>query len=202
MNNTLPKLVLIIGVAGSGKTEIGKQISKRLNYVYLDKDTLTRPYTEKFLETSSPNQDPNDRESTFYLEHIRPLEYLISLNTAEENLRLGNNVIVSAPFLSEAKMANWIKKEILVGRRLMRKIDLKVILIKSDRETERKRLIQRNADRDKWKLFHWEEYTNAIHDFQLQWGLEEANFFTFDNRESPAVPFSNQMEELIKWISS
>ncbi|MEH7224458.1 ATP-binding protein [Bacillus sp. JJ1566] len=202
MEKQLPKLVLIIGVAGSGKTEVGKQVSKHLNYVYIDKDTLTRPYTEKFLKTSSPNQDPNDRESAFYLEHVRPLEYLISLNVAEENLRLGNHVVISAPFLSEAKMTNWIKKEVLVGRRLMRKIDVKVIWVESDRETERKRIIQRGAERDKWKLFHWDQYTEGIDNFKLQWGIDQQNLFVFDNRELPSVPFSKQMEELIKWIEN
>lgn len=198
----LPLFILIIGVAGSGKTEIGKLIAKQLCYVYLDKDTLTRPYTEKFLEVSSPTHDPNDRESSFYLDNVRPLEYSISLNVAEENLRIGNSVVVSAPFLTEAKTPNWINREILVGKKLLNRVHLKVVLVVSDRPTERKRLIQRGADRDKWKLYHWEPYTNSINDFEIQWDLDSTEIFKFDNREVPTIPFNKQMEELVKWIKN
>ncbi len=198
--NNLPQLILIIGVAGSGKSEIGKLLSKKLKYVYIDKDTATRPFTENFLTMSSPHQNKNDRESDFYLEYVRPLEYLISLDLAEENLRLGNSVIISAPFIGEARNNAWLKREINFRRRLNGKVALKVVLVESDRTTERKRMLQRDAGRDKWKLSNWEEYCLAIQDFKVEWNLGPQSFFQFDNSEIPSVPFKKQMEELGKWL--
>ncbi len=200
--NNLPQLILIIGVAGSGKSEIGKLLSKKLKYVYIDKDTATRPFTENFLTMSSPHQNKNDRESDFYLEYVRPLEYLISLDLAEENIRLGNSVIISAPFLGEARSNTWLRQEINFRRRLNGKVCLKVVLVESDRTTERKRMLQRDAGRDKWKLSNWEEYCSAIQDFRVEWNLDPQSFFQFDNSEIPPVPFKKQMEELSKWIQA
>ena len=74
------------------KNTVGKKIAEQLRYVYLDKDTIAQPFVEAL------NPIKNDRESTLYLNTIRPLEYQVLLDVAEENLRLGQSVVLSAPF--------------------------------------------------------------------------------------------------------
>lgn len=43
------KFIIISGFAGSGKTTIGKELSRVLGYMYVDKDTLTTRYTDYIL---------------------------------------------------------------------------------------------------------------------------------------------------------
>jgi predicted kinase len=199
----LPQLILVVGVAGSGKTEIGKLLAKKLNYVYLDKDTLTRRFTEALLtEGKNSLGNPNDRESEYFINFIRPIEYKITMDVAEENLRLGNHVVVSAPFLAEAANQNWIRQELYVTRRLLNKIAVKVVWVRSDRKTERVRLINRNAARDEWKLRNWDQYCDSIKDFAVTWDLPENALFVFDNTSNPKISFPDQMEMLLKWIKS
>lgn len=194
----LPILLLVIGVAGSGKSEVGKKISKEVQYTYLDKDTISRGFTESLLMNCSPTKDPNDRESDYYLQHIRDLEYAVTLEIAIENLRLGNDVLISAPFLKEAKDVDWLNG-LLRKFRLKNKVKLKVVLVESDRVTERKRIIQRDAARDLWKLGNWEVYVESLKDFKVNW---ETDFYVFDNKESPNKPFSEQIDEVKLWLEN
>src|SRR5690625_4130486 len=47
---TNPRVILIGGYAGSGKTELGRIIARETGWPILDKDTLTRPVVETALE--------------------------------------------------------------------------------------------------------------------------------------------------------
>lgn len=64
--------VLVGGLPGSGKTYLGSEISRNIG-LFLDKDTVTRSFSEALLE--SLQQPVNDRESPTYLAQVRPKEY-------------------------------------------------------------------------------------------------------------------------------
>jgi len=79
----MKKMIIVAGVAGSGKSYIGKEIAKKIeNCVYLDKDTQTRFLVDKFLKCLGHNE--TDRESQEYLQNIRPLEYECLLKQGKE----------------------------------------------------------------------------------------------------------------------
>jgi gluconate kinase len=40
MSNNSPKAVILMGVAGSGKTAVGKGVATRLNWLFLDADVF------------------------------------------------------------------------------------------------------------------------------------------------------------------
>ncbi|MGL4874835.1 MAG: AAA family ATPase [Clostridium sp.] len=188
------KLVFVVGLAGSGKTKVGKIISQRLKYVYIDKDTVSRPFTDTLLLLN--NQSEGDRESRLYLETVRPMEYQISLDIVKENINLGNSTVISAPFLMEAREEEWIQKNIYEKERLGEKSIVKVIWIVSDRETERKRIISRGAKRDEGKLRDWEQYESDVEDFEVLW----KDAYKFYNYSNPEVSFNKQIEKVIEWI--
>jgi predicted kinase len=149
------KLILISGVAGSGKTHIGKEIAKRLkNSIYIDKDTISRFFSESVLVLLGEKE--HDRESKIYLEIVRKLEYKTMMKHALENLELGKNVICSAPFLMEISDKEWIK-EISIAANI-REASLIKVWIQADESTTKERLIKRRADRDNYKLSNWDDY--------------------------------------------
>ena len=81
------QFILIGGLPGSGKTHIGKILANDINAVYLDKDTISRDFTEAMLVEIGCSSD--DRESELYLAKVRDHEYSTMMKIGMENLELG-----------------------------------------------------------------------------------------------------------------
>lgn len=184
--------IIISGFAGSGKSTVGKHIAKKLNYTYLDKDTLSRDFTEKVLADNDSYE--GDRESELYSKVINPIEYKTLVDTAIENMLLGNNVILSAPFIAQLKEDNWFETNI--SSLIRGEVKLSIIWIHTDEDTERIRLIDRNATRDKWKLENWNEYCTEIRTYRPK----DDSIYLFDNASLSDHSFHKQIEELIQWL--
>ena len=182
------KLILIGGVAGSGKTYIGKELSKS-TAIFIDKDTISRFFTESLLIALGSNKD--DRESEIYSSKVRDLEYGTMMKHAFENIALGHNVICSAPFIAQYQDNDWISDlefevEILDA-------ELVKIWIQADENTARERIIARGADRDNGKLSDWDSYVGSI-DHNPPTNL--SNLIVIDNTPSSSVTLSDQILSL------
>lgn len=194
----MPKLVFMLSPAGSGKTTIGLEVAKMMPFVYLDKDTVTRQFTEALLSTSGFGVK-GDRESAFYTNVIRPIEYRTMLNVAKENLSLGNNVLLSAPFLSEVTQPDYITRQIY-NDLSPDAVQVLVVLVSTSLNLQKERLVSRGADRDLWKLSHWEEYVEAVKNFKVSWN--GVSLFKFNNDdENGSDAFVAQLESLKSWLS-
>ncbi|MFH8514612.1 AAA family ATPase [Streptomyces gelaticus] len=181
-------LALVAGYAGSGKSEAGKLLAAATGWAMLDKDTISRPMTERLLQALGG--DPDDRHSPIYLEHARPLEYACLMKAVWENLECGTSVVAVAPFLAEASDAQWMSR---VARRCSRTgARFETLWVDSDLETMRDRLISRNASRDTWKLTHWPTYTSGI-DVGLR---PVASHHLIDNRIGASRPLAEQVETI------
>jgi predicted kinase len=90
--------IVVCGVPGSGKTTFAHGLARRLHWPLLDLDTLTNPLFQyaggEFL-VDMPSPGLNVRAS------INDIRYTCLFDTAQENLALGVNVILVAPFTSE-----------------------------------------------------------------------------------------------------
>ena len=90
--------LVVCGVPGSGKTTFAHGLARRLHWALLDLDTLTNPLFQyaggEFL-VDVPSPGLNVRAS------INDIRYTCLFDTAQENLALGINVILVAPFTSE-----------------------------------------------------------------------------------------------------
>ncbi len=150
-----PTLVLIAGGPGSGKSSLGRGLASQfVSGVLLDKDVLNAEWVDGVL--AHVNGGRIDRDNALYWQTLRPLEYRALMATALDNLALGKTVFAVAPFGPELKEMDW-------GRRLKRSVEalgghLRAIWIEVDAETTRKRMLERNAPRDAWKLAHWKEF--------------------------------------------
>ncbi len=147
------KLILVTSPPACGKTFISKELSKRIkNIVYLDKDTLI-PLSKQIFAVAN---QPYNRSSDFFEEHIRNYEYECIVDLAMEALDYNDTVLINAPFTREIRdteYMNALKKQLAEKGAV-----LKVIWVETSPEIVHQRMIKRNSDRDTWKLAHWDEY--------------------------------------------
>lgn len=186
------KLILIGGMPGSGKTYIGIELARQLG-VFIDKDTISRFFTEKMLTLLGSHVD--DRESDVYLSNIRNLEYQTMMKHALENLEVNKNVICSAPFIHEFGDQEWLE-DISFEAEL---IDSEVvkIWIHVDLPTARERIIARGASRDSWKLANWDDYVASLPESVPS----EGDVIVIDNSQTPEVPLFEKIDLVVKEIN-
>ncbi len=177
----MQKLVFFVGVAGTGKTTVAEQISEHIPCAFLDRDTVGGRFVERFLEMN--DLDPNDRDSKFYKENLRDLEYDSTKDICIENLRVGQNVFMISPFTAELKNKEWIEEVIADSGKSKAEVDVKVVVVTlQDIEQQRKRIEERGTERDSWKLDNWESYETRV-DFvpTINWDIPKENINIFDN---------------------
>lgn len=153
-NKVPPCLLITAGYAGSGKTTLAKKLARDLDFLLIDKDTVTRPFTDLILTKNGTG--PHDRESEFYMSEIRDLEYRICYDICKENLRLNHSVILSAPSIKEVQDYNTFSDVFEASFFETLGIKLKVIWMKHDIDLEKHRVIARGAVRDRNKIENWE----------------------------------------------
>ncbi len=185
-------LIVITGCAGSGKTTVGKELAKQLGYAYIDKDTVTRDYTDHILKRSGSFE--GDRESDLYKNEILPIEYRVTFKVCREILENGTSVVLTIPFIGQIRdRSKWlaIKEEARIGD----DVNVKFIWIKHDINTEKKNILKRGASRDAYKLSHWDEYADSIE------GIEpapELNAYIYVN--DCEAKLTDTLVEVKRWI--
>ena len=191
-----PQLIIVLGITGAGKSAVGKLIAKNKGYAFIDKDTVTTSLTELILESLSPMKDKHDRESTYYIEVVRPLAYESMLHIALENIELGNSVIVAGAFEEEMKNPDFLEENEYMEA--IRKLaDIKVVHVHVDHSTLLKRLIARNEQRDSWKLANWDAYVKEVGNAKIQWNSSLYTLLTFDNSDALPILYEIKTNNLL-----
>lgn len=185
------QLIVISGCAGSGKTTLGRRLAQKLNYTYLDKDTITREYTDRIL--SMHGLPSSDRESDFYRTEIVPIEYSTSFRLCGENLDLGNSVVLTIPFITQIRSYSLWEKLRKQARIDSKTIDIKFIWINHDIDKEHERIINRAAERDGYKLSHWFDYEQSVNGIIPD---PQYNAYTVNNDEK--IDIDELIDEVIE----
>lgn len=186
--------VVVAGFSGSGKTTLGKRLASRLSFTYLDKDILSRSFVEQMLVLN--NSNPDDRESDFYGTVCNPIEYSQLAEVSKDNIMLGNSTVLSAPFIRQLKDEDWFTHNLSCAHPDGHKI--KLVWIDSTRETERVRMIDRNASRDSWKLRNWETYCASIKGFERDL---PSSVYRFSNEDNCEYSFHERIDRLVDWVT-
>ena len=163
----MKKLILVTSPPASGKTYIAKKLAEALSHVvYLDKDTLIKLSKQIFVAAG----EEYNRSSDFFNKNIRDYEYETIIALALEALTYDNIVLINAPFTKEIRDLNYIKnlKSILKDNNA----SLVVIWVETSIAVTQQRMIDRNSDRDTWKLAHWNEYIAEIN-FDIPIALDD-----------------------------
>jgi predicted kinase len=188
-----PRLILFSGHAGTGKTTLAKKAIVRIiektnqDYFFLDKDTAFGAFSSHLMEVATGN--PNDRDSPYYLSHLRDWEYKGLLDIARENLALGVNVILVGPFSKEI-MSQDMFDPAKLGLPL--KTSIRVAWIDLSDTEAKKRIVHRADPRDDWKLAHWEDYLKRRVN-----PPEHLRLKRFDNTEFNETTFEHLIEFLV-----
>lgn len=186
-----PLAVMIGGYAGSGKTELGRIITRRTGWAIIDKDTTTRPVVEAALEELGLS--PHDRESDTYFEKIRPAEYEALVSTMLENIECGASVVVTAPFIRELRDTAWCDR---VSARVSEAgADLHVAWVRCDANSMQSYIRRRGAARDSAKLAEWAHYLEGV---DLAYAPDLPH--TIIDNSQGARPLQDQADKLIALV--
>jgi predicted kinase len=142
-----PAALLIAGPPASGKSVVGASLAKTLGAALIDLDVATEPLLS--VIESLVNVDDIDDPGLATLTRADRYETITRL--AEDNLRVGNTVLLVAPFTEERKnLQAWGE----LGHRLQRAAGgaVTMIWLYLSREELLQRMRARGAERDEAKL--------------------------------------------------
>ncbi len=155
------QLILVTSPPACGKTFISKMLATNLDHVvYLDKDTLI-PLSNVAYRVAG---EEINRSSQFFEDNIRNVEYEVVLNLAFEALQYEDLVLINAPFTREIRDTEYM----ISLKNKLQEYDagLTVIWVQTDLEVCKQRMIDRNSERDTWKIENWDEYIKT-RDFSI-----------------------------------
>ena len=165
----MKKLILVTSPPACGKTHVSMKLAEALNHVvYLDKDTLICLSKQIFKVAN----EPYNRSSDFFNAEIRNYEYEAIMALAMEALVYEDTVLINAPFTTEIRDDEYIHN--LKEELKKRGAKLVVVWVRTDPEVCHRRMIERNSDRDTWKLTHWYDYIKNVN-FTIPTNLEDPN---------------------------
>lgn len=157
----MKKMILVTSPPACGKTYISKQLARNLKHVvYLDKDTLIPLSNRVFIAAG----EEINRSSDFFEANIRDYEYEAIVDVGMEALEYDNIVLINAPFTKEVHNEETLER----FRTKLRAKGAKLVIIwvVTDPNVCHQRMIERNSDRDTWKLENWDEYIKTV-DFSI-----------------------------------
>lgn len=186
------QLLLVTSPPACGKTFISKMLATNLDHVvYLDKDTLI-PLSNVAYRVAG---EEINRSSQFFEDNIRNVEYEVVLNLAFEALQYEDLVLINAPFTREIRDTEYM----ISLKNKLREYDagLTVIWVQTDLEVCKQRMIDRNSERDTWKIENWDEYIKT-RDYSIPDNLKDPNvidqFLIFKN--SSDEEYEESMKEI------
>ncbi len=169
-----PTVCIIAGVAGSGKSTLGKEIAQRLiNSTLLSKDLIQNAFTEK------------DRSGELYGFISGPTAKVL-LSFVDAQLSHGKIPLIDAPFSFNHQRTDEFRDWVGHFRKIAEKHYARLAIIRclppSEKELK-KRIKERGYVWDQWKLDHWQDFLKRD---PLDFPIPHDDVYEFVTSFSPA----------------
>ncbi len=155
-SSSLPRLTIICGNAGVGKTTFASKLARQTGACLLDIDTVSEGLVRAGMIAAG--LDPNDRDSpqfkTLFRDPIHETLYAI----AQQNLPHRDCIIV-APFTQERRDPNFYRD---CCARFTAQVE--ILHLTCREETRKQRIQLRGNPRDAGKLADWRAYSKQGRD--------------------------------------
>ena len=188
MSDSAPAWV-VAGPPGAGKSTVARLLLARLDPVpaLLDKDTMYGSFVAATL--AAAGRPPGEREGPGYDDHVKAHEYGGMTATAREVRSYGCPVLLSGPFTrqihDEDAWRSWV--DALGGG------TVRLVWVRADAATLRRRLIDRGSGRDTGKLKDFAAFTARM---RLD-DVPAVPHAVIDNRLTAATSLDAQLAALI-----
>ena len=179
-------IILIVGVAGSGKTTLGKELASNLTSgVFMSKDFIQDAFTK------------TERTGETY-EKIRGPTFEILVNFASLQLQNGKIPIIDAPFSRNHNLTDKYKDWISPFKSVALDLDANLLVIRCippNQDELKLRLKMRGNEYDKWKLENIESF---LQNEPINFPIHHDNVINLITNKSPSILASYIIQKYLK----